>query len=65
MSLPHDGARPGRRRLLAAAGAALAAAVVGGARAQSGGWPSRPVSFVVPFPPAAAPTPLPGRSPPC
>src|SRR5580765_7786928 len=50
MSLPHDGARPGRRKLLAAAGAALALPFVGSARAQSGGWPSRPVSFVVPFP---------------
>ena len=50
MSLPHDGARPGRRKLLAAAGAALALPFVGSARAQSGGWPSRPVTFVVPFP---------------
>jgi len=50
MSLPHDGARPGRRRLLAAAGAALALPFVGSARAQGGGWPGRPVSFVVPFP---------------
>ena len=49
MSLPHDGPRPGRRTLLAAAGAALALPFVGAARAQ-GGWPNRPVSFVVPFP---------------
>ena len=49
MSLPHDGARPGRRKLLAAAGAALALPFVGSARAQ-GAWPNRPVSFVVPFP---------------
>ena len=50
MSLPRDGARPGRRKLLAAAGAALALPFVGSARAQSGGWPSQPVTFVVPFP---------------
>ena len=50
MSLPHDAARPGRRKLLAAAGAALALPFVGGARAQGSGWPNRPVTFVVPFP---------------
>jgi len=60
MSASHDGARPGRRKLIAAAGAALALPFVGAARAQ-GGWPSRPVAFVVPFRPAAAPTRSRGR----
>ena len=49
MSSSHDGARAGRRKLLAAASAALALPFVGSARAQ-GAWPSRPVTFVVPFP---------------
>ena len=49
MPLPHDDARPGRRKLLAAAGAALALPFVGSARAQAA-WPSRPVTIVVPFP---------------
>lgn len=39
---------PGRRRLLAAL--ALAAAT-GGARAQAGAWPARPVKIVVPYAP--------------
>ena len=50
MSLRHDGARTGRRKLLAAAGAALALPFVGRARAQAGAWPNRPVTFVVPVP---------------
>ena len=50
MPSPHDCLRPGRRKLLASAGAALALPLVGTlARAQST-WPTRPVSFVVPFP---------------
>ena len=49
MPSPFDGARSGRRKLLATAGAALALPFIGSARAQ-GAWPSRPVTFVVPFP---------------
>ena len=50
MPPPPDCLRPGRRKLRASAGAALALPHVGTlARAQST-WPTRPVSFVVPFP---------------
>ena len=52
MPLPLDFS-PARRRLLraAAAGSALAAPfALPLARAQTGGWPTRPITFIVPFP---------------
>jgi tripartite-type tricarboxylate transporter receptor subunit TctC len=45
-------ARPSRRRLLAAGAAALASPLLGtSALAQGAGWPTKPVTIVVPFPP--------------
>ncbi|MFM1990153.1 MAG: hypothetical protein RJA99_3110 [Pseudomonadota bacterium] len=44
--------RPGRRRPLLAGAAALASAALAPvARAQSAGWPNKPIRMIVPFPP--------------
>ena len=61
MPLPLDFS-PGRRRLLraAAAGSALAAPfALPLARAQAGGWPTRPITFIVPFPAGGGTAPSP------
>lgn len=53
---PVDDAQ--RRRLLAALGAAGICTLAPWQRvlAQKGAWPDRPISYVVPFPPAVSPT---------
>ena len=61
-SMKHKHA-PLRRHLLLAA--ALAATTVHAPSALAQAWPTKPVNIVVPLPPpAAAPTPLRGHSPP-
>jgi tripartite-type tricarboxylate transporter receptor subunit TctC len=50
MPCSPDGADTGRRQILATAGAALALPFIGSAARAQAAWPTRPVTFVVPFP---------------